>query len=120
MKKLWKTTLAMVTLTIHATASAADLVALVDLEFLRETDKTAAVMCFGDSEEDCGVWATFYLYKAKIRKIITGTEPRKTVLVLYGHHALLKKDFRGVLASMIKLESKDEKEPQYQITSWGR
>jgi hypothetical protein len=34
-------------------------------EFIRTTDKTAAVMCFGDREEDCGVWATLYLYEAR-------------------------------------------------------
>lgn len=119
MKKLRVASVAMIAFALHATASAADLVALVDLEFIRTTDQAAAVMCFGDREEDCGVWATFYLYKAKIRKIISGTESRKTVLVLYGRHALSKKDFRGVLASMVKIEAKDEKEPQYRITSWG-
>jgi hypothetical protein len=76
-------------------------------------------MCFGDTEDSCGVWATFYLYKARIRRVISGTEPRKTVLVLYGRHALLEKDFRRVYASMIKLEANDENDPQYQITSWG-
>lgn len=119
MKKLWMASTAAVALALHSTVSAADLVALVDLEFIRKTDKTAAVMCFGDTEDSCGVWATFYLYKARIRRVISGTELRKTVLVLYGRHSLLEKDFRGVHASMIKLEENDEKEPQYQITSWG-
>jgi hypothetical protein len=57
-KKLWMATTAAVALAFHTTVSGTDLVALVDLEFIRKTDKTAAVMCFGDTEDSCGVWAT--------------------------------------------------------------
>jgi hypothetical protein len=80
-------------LTLSGVAAASDLVAIVDLEFIRATDQPAAYLCFGDRDEDCGVWATFNVYKARIRKVISGTEPRKTMLVIYGRHALAHKDF---------------------------
>ncbi|WP_129775207.1 hypothetical protein [Peristeroidobacter soli] len=42
-------------------ASRVDLVAIVDLKFLESTDQPAAVMCFGDKDEDCVLWATHNL-----------------------------------------------------------
>lgn len=104
---------------MHATAEASDLVAIVDLEFIRETDRPAAVMCFGEREEDCHVWATLNLYKAKVRRVISGTESRKAVLVLFGRHALKKGNFRGVIATMNRLEATRASDPQYQMTEWG-
>ena len=47
---------------MSSVAAAGDLVAIVDLEFIRATDKPAAVMCFGDRDEDCHVWATLNVY----------------------------------------------------------
>ena len=45
-----------------------DLVALVDLKFLEATDKTAEVMCFGEGDSDCGVWATFYWVRCRFKR----------------------------------------------------
>ena len=106
-------------LAAHSHAADADLVATVDLKFIRATDETASVMCFGDKEDDCAVWATLNLYRARIRKVHFGTESRKTILVYFGKHALKKMDFRGVTVNMSKLESKSESDPQYRIWDWA-
>lgn len=98
---------------------AQELVAIVDLKFIKATDRAASVMCFGEKEEDCGVWATHNLYKATIRKIISGSESRKTLLVLFGRHALAEMDLRRVIARMRPLEPGDEYGAQYQIFESG-
>jgi hypothetical protein len=96
---------------------AEDLVAIVDLKFLEETDLTAAVICF--EEDQCDVWATHYLWEARVRKVISGTEPDKRFLVLFGAHALKQQDFRNVLATMKKLEPGAYANARYQIQDWG-
>jgi hypothetical protein len=96
---------------------AEDLVAVVDLKFLEETELTAAVICFG--EDECDVWATHYLWEARVRKVISGTEPDKRFLVLFGAHALKQQDFRNVLATMKRLEPGAYPNARYQIQQWG-
>jgi hypothetical protein len=98
-------------------ARAEDLVAIVDLKFLEETDLTAAVICF--EEDQCDVWATHYLWEARVRKIISGTEPDRRFLVLFGVHALKQQDFSNVLATMKKLEPGAYANARYQIQDWG-
>lgn len=104
---------------VYGNAWSADLVAVVDLEFIRPTDQTAAVLCMGDKESDCVVWATHNLYRAKIKKVVVGEKPRKTPLVLFGKHALKEKDFRNVTVTMDKLETKTEADPQYVVRGWA-
>jgi hypothetical protein len=112
-------TFALTLLTLQNVAWAGDLVAIVDLKFIRATDQPAMIMCLGDRDEDCVVWATLNLYKARIRKVISGTESRKTMFVTFGRHALMEKDLRGVIATMNKREAKEPSDPQYQIVEWG-
>jgi hypothetical protein len=100
-------------------AADVDLVATVDLKFIRATDETASVMCSGDKEDNCAVWATLNIYQARIRKLHFGTESRKTVLVYFGKHALKEMDFRRLTVTMSKLESKSESDPQYRIWDWA-
>lgn len=111
--------LALLSLSVFNLACATDLVAIVDLKFLKETDKTAAVMCFGDKDEDCAVWATHNLYRATIRKVIHGKESRKTMLVLYGRHAMKKTNMRGVIATLSRLEPTDDTGAEYRVAEVG-
>ena len=97
---------------------AQDLVALVDLKFLAETDKVARVLCLG--EDNCFPWAHHYLWEAKVRRIISGEETERRFLVLFGAHALKKQDFRGIVAAMDRLESNAPSEARYQISEWAQ
>ena len=103
-----------------ANVLAEDLVAVVDLNFLRETDKTAAVLCLGESDDDCAVWATHYLWEARVRMVISGAEHDARFLVLHGRHALKKQNMKGVVAIMRRLEPPLPFEARYQIVGWGR
>lgn len=97
---------------------AEDLVALVDLKYLRETDKVAEVMCFGEGDQDCGVWAIYYLGEAHVRKVIRGTAPNDRILVLYRSHALQKKDFPDLIVRFETLEDGPYANANYKIL-WG-
>lgn len=118
-KALAGSLLALLGLSVFNVAWATDLVAIVDLKFLRETDQTAAVLCFGDKDEDCVPWATHNLYRATIRKVIHGEESRKTVLVLFGRHAMKKISMRGVIATLSRLEPKNDTGAEYRVAEWG-
>ncbi len=84
-------------------AGAADIVAKLDLRFLKETDQVVSVMCFGEAEEDCTPWAHGYLFEARVRKVLHGELREKKFLVIYGHHAMYKRDIAGVIGIMSKL-----------------
>ena len=101
----------------HATAE--EIVAILDLKFIEDTGDTAAVLCFGENDEDCGAWATYYLFEAKVDKVLSGDLPSDRFLVLYGQHALKKKNFRNVIALLKELEVDDSSEPKYRISQWG-
>jgi hypothetical protein len=96
-----------------------ELVALVDLKFLRETDETAAVLCLGDEESDCGVWATHYLWKATVRRVYSGVEAERHFLVLYGRHALLKKNIREMAVVLKRLKPDAPFGARYQVVDLG-
>jgi hypothetical protein len=114
--------MACVTLALVSFAGAAravDLVAVVDLEFIRATDEPASILCIQSTEETCGAWSHFYVYRARVRRVVSGVEPRKTLIVKFGRHALKKIDFRGIPVTMNKLKATKESDPQYQIIDWG-
>lgn len=111
--------LALLGLSVFNVAWATDVVAIVDLKFLKETDQTAAVLCFGDKDEDCVPWATHNLYRATIRKIIHGKESRKSMLVLFGRHAMKKINMRGVIATLSRLETTDDTGAEYRVAELG-
>jgi hypothetical protein len=96
-----------------------ELVAVVDLKFLRETDETAAVLCLGEEESDCGVWATHYLWRATVRKVYAGAEVERHFLVLYGRHALRKKDIREMTVVMKRLKENAPFGARYQVVDLG-
>lgn len=106
-------------LSVVNVAEAGDLVAIIDLKFLKDTDKTAAVLCFGDQDEDCVPWATHNLYRATFRKVLHGEESRKTVLVLYGRHAMGNNNLRRVIATLSRLETTDDTGAEYRVAELG-
>ena len=108
-------------LTVFSPCAVTDeIVAILDLKFMEDTGDTAAVMCVGDGDEDCVVWATYYLFEASVDKIISGTLPERRFFLIYGQHALRKKNFRNVVALLKRRDVSDPNEPPYQITQWGK
>ena len=94
-------------------------VAILDLKFIEDTGDPASVLCLGDDEESCVQWASLYLFEARVRKTISGELPRGPFRVLGGRHALIKKNLRGVIAILTKLEAGEPEAPRYQILRWG-
>ncbi len=104
---------------VASNAGAEEIVAIVDLKFIEETEDTAAVLCLGDEDDDCFPWAVYYIFEARIDKVISGNLPDKRFRVLFGRHALKKKNFRNVIALFEERETDDPDEPQYRISQWG-
>jgi ketosteroid isomerase-like protein len=81
------------------------LVAVVDLEFIKETELVTSYLCMGDANDECFPWSNGYLFEARLRRTISGTAAGKKFLVVYGRHALGKADIRGVTGKFSKLEN---------------
>lgn len=96
---------------------AEELIAKLDLKFIKDTEKTASVLCYGD-EEDCHAWSTFYLYEAKVKKVLSGSLPENKFTVIYGVHALRKKNIDNVIVRLNKLPAGGD--AQYQILEIGQ
>jgi len=94
-----------------------EIVAVLNLKYIKDTEKTAAVLCFGDAGEDCAQWATHYLFEAKVKKLISGELLSKKFNVLFGRHALKKENIKGMVAQLEKTE--DYPEAQYTIIEVG-
>ena len=94
-----------------------DLVAILDLKFVKKTDNAAAWMCYGENDEDCHPWAYFYIFDAKVKDVISGELNKKKIRVLFGRHALKQGRHKNVIATLSKLERGEEAE--YQILEWG-
>jgi ketosteroid isomerase-like protein len=101
-----------------ALADPGDLVAKVDLEFLRETELVVSYMCLGETDEDCVPWANAYLYEARLREILSGDFPEKKFLVIYGRHALGHEDLKGVVGKFSRLTD-NEDGAAYQLVRRG-
>jgi hypothetical protein len=96
---------------------AEELTAVLDLKFIKDTGITSGVMCYRDEGEDCHTWSTFYLYDAKVRKVISGELSQKKITVIYGRHALLKNNRKNVVVRLKQL--RPDAEAQYQIIEFG-
>jgi hypothetical protein len=96
-----------------------EFVALVDLKFLKVTDETASVLCLSDKDEDCFVYGTHYLWRATVRKVLSGVETERQFLVLYGQHALLTKNIRGMTAVLRRLKPDAPFGARYQVMGIG-
>ena len=93
-----------------------ELVAVVDLKYLKETEQVVAILCYSDLPEDCHPWAHGYLFEARVRKVISGQAPKGKFLVIYGRHALKKQNLRGVAGRFSKLTDGTDG-AEYQIVS---
>ena len=106
------------TLSLSSQVAAEEIVAVLDLKFIENTGEPGGYLCFDDDE--CGVWAVFYLFEASVDRVISGELPEKKFLVLYARHALREKNFRNIIALLKKREPDDFSEASYQITQWGQ
>lgn len=97
---------------------AEELIVTLDLKFIKDTGKVAGVLCYGDNEEDCHEWSTFYLYEAKVKKVLNGNLPENKFTVIYGRHALLKNNHKSVIVRLNKLPA--DGDAQYQILEFGQ
>lgn len=97
---------------------AEEIIASLDLKFVKDTEKTAAVLCYDEEEKNCQTWATFYLYKANVKKVLSGEIVEKKFTVIYGRHALRKTNYNNVLVRLEKLST--DADAQYQILEFSQ
>lgn len=100
-------------------ASAEEIIAVVDLKFVRDTGEVASTLCFdnGSEEQNCGTWATFYLFDARVKKVVSGELKARRFHVWLGIHALKKGNIKNMVAKLRPLPP--EHEAAYQIIGWG-
>lgn len=101
-------------------AFAEETIAVLDLRFIEDTGDTAGVLCFGEDETDCAQWSTYYLFEATPRRVISGELPEEPFLVLFGRHALKKRNLKNVAARLEERDDVESGEARYRITEWGR
>lgn len=106
-----------ITLFLSSNVNAEDLIAVLNLKFIKDTGNPATFICFDEAGEECEPYSTFYLYEAKIKKVLSGEFSSKKFKVIYGRHALVQKNLKNVVASLSKLE--DYQEAEFQIIEWG-
>ena len=114
--------LVLVACLVPAFGQAEDAVAVVDLTFVKATDKTAVTIC-NDNDgvlDDCHPWATFNIYKARVTRLIRGEVVRKSFLLLYGRHSLGRANIRGLAVVLKKLDATSSGEPLYQVVASGQ
>jgi len=95
----------------------ADVVALVDLKFIEETDIPAGMICFG--EDQCDVWAVHYLWEARVRELIHGEEIDRRFRVLFGRHALVKRDLKKRYVALRRLTPEEHPTARYEVIDTG-
>ncbi|WP_371185149.1 hypothetical protein [Thalassotalea maritima] len=92
--------------------SSEPLEALADLKFLADTGVESTVMCIDDQ---CDTWATFYLYELEVKKVLNGELADNKFKVIYGRHAELKTDMKGVVVVLHHLKEISIHNAQYQV-----
>ena len=109
----------LVVLLLPFTAVAEEVVAVVDLKFLKDTSEASSTLCFEEVNEgnDCATWATFYLFEARVKKVVSGKLSGRKFRVWFGVHALKKGDIKNMVAKLRPLPP--EHEAEYQIVAWG-
>jgi hypothetical protein len=97
---------------------AEEIVASLDLKFVKDTGTRAGILCYGEGENDCHNWSTFYLYEAKVKKVLSGELVESHFTVIYGRHALRKNNHRNIVVRLKKLA--EGAEAQYQILEFSQ
>ncbi|MEM9403546.1 MAG: hypothetical protein AAGA44_13800 [Pseudomonadota bacterium] len=111
--------IAFLVLSTSPLAVADEVVAIVDMEFVEETEIVAAVLCFGDDESDCGPWAHYYVFRATPTRVLRGELPDEPFLVVLGRHALKKQDLYDFVAMLDKWEADEPAGVEYRVSGWG-
>ncbi|WP_339899708.1 hypothetical protein [uncultured Gilvimarinus sp.] len=106
-------------LLLTSNAFAVEVIAVVDLKFLKDTGETASTLCFKEETEteSCATWATFYLFEARVKTVVHGEPISRKFKVWFGQHALKKGNIQKVVAKLKPLPA--EHEASYQITALG-
>lgn len=109
-----------VALLFSCTARAEEIIAVLDLKFLRDTGEVSSTLCFdeGSEEQSCATWATFYLFDARVKKVVSGELKARKFHVWLGVHALKKGNIKNMVAKLRPLPP--EHEAAYQIIGWGK
>lgn len=89
-------------LLLSPAAMVEEIVAIIDLKFLKDTDAVASTLCFEGSEADnqCATWAAFYLFEVRVKKVVSGDPEDRKFLVWFGSHALKKGNIKNMLAKL--------------------
>lgn len=108
-----------VVLLLSTSAFAEEVVAVVDLKFLKDTGETASTLCFEGQTENvsCSTWATFYLFEAQVKKVVHGNLLSRNFHVWFGAHALKEGNIRNAVVKLKPLPP--EHEARYQIVALG-
>lgn len=104
---------------VSTPSRAEDLVAVVDLTFVEATNIPSDVICAEREAEDCVVWGTLKIYRARITRVVAGVESRKSVLVLLGSHSMPARPIKNRVVKMRAIPAAKASEPQYQIVDFG-
>lgn len=108
-----------VVLLLSPSAFADEVVAVVDLKFLKDTGEPASTLCFEDDgqNDSCATWSTFYLFEARVKKVVHGEPVSRKFQVWFGRHALKKGNIRNAVAKLKPLPAGHE--ASYQVVALG-
>ena len=106
-------------LLLSPSAFSEEVIAVVDLKFLKDTGETASTLCYEEEGQssNCTTWATFYLFEARVKKVVHGEPIGRKFLVWFGRHALMEGNIRNVVAKLKPLPA--EHEANYKIVALG-
>jgi ketosteroid isomerase-like protein len=96
-------------------AETGELIAVVDLKFLKVTDFVTTWLCV---DEYCEPSSHGYLFEARLRTAVNGEWPKKKFLVLYGRHAMGQSNQRRVVGRFSKLTDGPDG-AEYQLVEAG-
>jgi ketosteroid isomerase-like protein len=95
-------------------AQTEELVAVVDLKFLKTTEQVVVITCWGHGDDECYPSAYGSLYEAQLRRVISGEWPKRKFLVIYGGGGRKGEILRGVIGKFSALTDGTEG-AKYQI-----
>lgn len=76
---------------------------IVDAREIRNSEIAAGELCV--REGDCSTWETYFIYKAKVKKVLHGDVPVKGIVFAKGQHAgFVDKKINGWMVLVQKIE----------------